>query len=112
MPEPAAKSPKMYPMGDHLVVTLIEEDKTIRTKSGVEFFVPDSAQDKPNRGEVVAVGEGRVLPDGTLRGIKLKPKDRILFSKYAGNPFSLVDGEGVKRDYLSISYDDVLVVIG
>lgn len=101
----------MTPVGDHLVVTLLENETEIRTKSGIVFAVPDQAQDKPNRGEVIAVGEGRVLSDGTVRAIKIALGSKILFSRYAGNQFTLTGPDGVRRDYLSISYDDVLVVL-
>ena len=91
----------MRPIGDHVLVTPIPEE----TKIG-SFVIPDSAKDKPNRGSVVAVGEGRVLPDGTARPIKLSEGDRVIFSKYAGNEFS-----DAGTDYILISFDDVLAVL-
>ena len=96
----------MRPIGDHLIVTLINEDATITTDSGIVFAVPDTALDKPNRGEVVAVGEGRILPDGTLRPIPLKTGDRILFSRYAGSDFKLDN-----VIYLVLSFDDILAIL-
>ena len=101
----------MRPIGDHIVVTTIEDDKKLKTLSGVELYLPDVVGDKPNRGVIVAVGEGRVLPDGSLRPINIKKGETVLFSKYAGNVFHLVDSTGARREYLSISYDDILVVL-
>jgi len=98
-------------MGDHLIVETIPEDSELRTESGIVFAIPDSAQDKPCRGMVIAVGSGRHLPDGTLRKIDIHPGEKVLFSKYAGNVFSVADPKKGKIEYLSISYDDVLVVL-
>lgn len=94
----------MKPMGDHVVVTLIEDDKFVTLASGLVLEKPDTALDKPNRGEVMSVGEGRFLPDGTLRPIPLAIGDKVLFSKYAGSDFKLDN-----TLYLVISYDDILV---
>jgi chaperonin GroES len=94
----------MQAIGDHIVVTLIEEDKFITTESGVVFEKPDASLDKPNRGLVVALGEGRLLANGTLRPVPLVVGDKVLFSKYAGADFKL---DNVL--YLVLSTDDVLV---
>jgi chaperonin GroES len=96
----------MRPIGDHVLVTPIPEDDELVAPGGTRFVLADSAKDKPNRGKVVAVGDGRVLPSGQLRPINLKPGERVLFSKYAGNEFSM----GGER-YIILSHDDVLIVL-
>ncbi len=107
----ADKKPKnldvkgMRPVGDHVLVTPIPEDDEL-VHGTLRLVLADTAKDKPNRGVVVSVGEGRILPDGTIRPIGLKAGDRLLFSKYAGNEF---DRGG--ETYLVISYDDILVVL-
>lgn len=95
----------MKPIGDHVLVTPIAEDTTVKHGT-LELVIPDTAQDKPNRGTVVSVGEGRIGSDGKLRPIKLKKGEKVLFSKYAGNEFRL--GE---TQYIILSYDDILVVL-
>lgn len=98
----------MTPIGDHILVTPIAEDAVWTRADGTKssLVIPEIAQDKPNRGIIASVGEGRVLTDGTLRRIKLSKGDRVLFSKYAGNEFS-----SGGQQYIVISYDDVLVVL-
>ena len=96
----------MRPIGDHVLVTPIAEDDEIVAPGGTKFLLADTAKDKPNRGKVISVGEGRTNPDGTCRTIRLSPDDRILFSKYAGNEFTL----GAEH-YIILSYDDVLIVL-
>ena len=92
----------LRPIGDHVLVTPIPEETRIGS-----FVIPDTAQDKPQRGTVVAVGEGRLDVHGVLRPILLKTGDKILFSKYAGNEFK---NEG--EPYIILSYDDILVILG
>jgi chaperonin GroES len=93
---------EIQPIGDHILVIPIPEDKEMKHGT-LTLVVPETAQDKPNRGTVVAVGEGRIV-DGKLRPINLKPGQKVLFSKYAGNDFRL--GE---TSYIVISHDDILV---
>lgn len=93
----------MQAIGDHIIVSLIEDDRIIKTESGIEFAVPDTSLDKPNRGKIVALGEGRPMPDGSPRPIPLAIGDKILFSKYAGSDFKLNN-----TLYLVLSYDDIL----
>ena len=71
------------------------------------LFIPDSAKEKPQEGQVVAVGAGRVTDDGTKLAPALKEGDRILFGKYSGSEVTL-DGE----DFLVMKEDDVLGVVG
>lgn len=96
----------MKPVGDHVLVTPIPEESEFIGKSGVKLYIPDSAKDKPNRGVVVSVGDGRILNDGKIRPIKLKKDQKVLFSKYAGNEFTLDN-----TPYIILSYDDILVVL-
>jgi chaperonin GroES len=90
------------PLYDRIVVKRIEERET--TRRGI--IIPDSAQEKPHEGEVIAVGHGKRLEDGTLVALDLKAGDRILFAKYSGNDVKL-DSE----EYLVMREDDVLGVL-
>lgn len=93
---------KIRPLYDRIVVKRIEEQET--TRSGI--IIPDSAQEKPQEAEVVAVGNGKRLEDGKLVPIIVKVGDRILFGKYSGNEIR-VDGQ----EYLIMREDDVLGVL-
>jgi chaperonin GroES len=93
---------KIRPLYDRIVVKRIEEQET--TRSGI--IIPDSAQEKPQEAEVVAVGHGKRLEDGTLVALDVKVGDRILFGKYSGNDIR-VDGQ----EYLIMREDDVLGVL-
>ena len=79
---------KIRPLHDRVIVKRIEE--TRKTASGI--VIPDSATEKPEQGEVIAVGSGKVLQDGTVRPMQLKAGDRVLFGKYSGQTVK-VDGE-------------------
>jgi chaperonin GroES len=79
---------KIRPLHDRVIVKRIEEQR--KTPSGI--VIPDSATEKPEQGEVLAVGGGKVLSDGTVRALQLKVGDRILFGKYSGQTVK-VDGE-------------------
>lgn len=96
----------MRPIGDHVLVTPIAEDDELIAPGGTRFLLADTAKDKPNRGKIVAIGEGRFMPDGSFRPIRLSPGDRILFSKYAGNEFTL----GAEH-FIILSHDDILIVL-
>ena len=93
---------KIRPLYDRIVVKRIEEQET--TRSGI--IIPDSAQEKPQEAEVMAIGHGKRLEDGTLVALDVKVGDRILFGKYSGNEIR-VDGE----EYLIMREDDVLGVL-
>lgn len=79
---------KLRPLYDRVIVKRIEHER--QTASGI--VIPDSATEKPEQGEVLGVGNGRVLPDGSLRALQLKVGDLVLFGKYAGQTVKL-DGE-------------------
>jgi chaperonin GroES len=90
------------PLYDRIVVKRIEEQET--TRKGI--IIPDSAKEKPQEGEVMAVGRGKRLEDGKLVDLDVKAGDRILFGKYSGNEITLQGTE-----YIIMREDDVLGVL-
>src|SRR2546421_12844262 len=93
---------KLTPLHDRVVVKRIEEQETVR--GGI--IIPDSAKEKPQEGEVVAVGNGKRLEDGKLVALDVKVGDRILFGKYSGSDIKL-DGD----EYMIMREDEVLGVL-
>ena len=93
---------KIRPLQDRILVKRVQEEE--RTKGGI--IIPDSAKEKPVEGEVIAVGNGKVQEDGTVRKLDVKAGDRILFGKYSGTEVKL-DGE----EHLILREDDILGVI-
>jgi chaperonin GroES len=91
------------PLYDRIIVKRSEEEESIR--NGI--FIPDSAKEKPQEGEVVAVGRGRRLDDGQIVPLDVKTGDRVLFGKYTGSE-TKVDG----AEYTIMREDDVLAVLG
>ena len=94
---------QMRPLHDRVLVKRLEEQDE---KHG-SIVIPDSAKEKPQEGEVIAVGTGRVTEDGKLLPLAVKAGDRILFGKYSGSEVKL-DGE----EYLIMKEEDVLGVLG
>ncbi len=90
---------KIVPLGDKVVVRRQEAETT--TSGGI--VLPDSAQDKPQRGEVIAVGDGHVKNDGTKLPLTVKEGDRVIFSAYGGDEIKLGDEE-----YLLLRESDIL----
>jgi chaperonin GroES len=90
------------PLYDRIVVKRIEEQET--TRNGI--IIPDSAKEKPQEGEVMAVGHGKRLEDGTLVALDVKIGDRVLFGKYSGTETKVVGTE-----YIIMREDDVLGVL-
>lgn len=90
------------PLGDRLVVKQLPSEEV--TKSGI--VLPDTAKEKPQQAEVIAVGPGRVLDNGQRQPMEVKVGDKILYSKYAGNEVK-IDGE----EYLILREIDVLAII-
>jgi chaperonin GroES len=90
------------PLYDRIVVKRIESTETMQGG----LYIPDSAKEKPQEGEVVAVGKGKRLEDGKVIALDVKPGDRILFGKYSGSDIKL-DGE----EYLIMREDEVLGVL-
>jgi len=94
---------KLRPLYDKIVVKRMEEQEQ-RTASGI--IIPDTAKEKPQIGEVIAVGDGKLLNNGQVVAPKVKPGDKVVFNKYAGTEIEL-DGE----KYLIMSEDEVLAII-
>ena len=90
------------PLHDRVVIRRTEEEKT--SPGGI--VIPDSATEKPIKGEVVAVGNGKVLDNGEMRALDLKAGDKVLFGKYSGTEVK-VEGE----ELLVMREDDVMAVI-
>jgi chaperonin GroES len=93
---------KVRPLHDRLVVRRIEEKET--AKGGI--IIPDTAKEKPQEGEVIAAGNGKVLENGTKVALDVKVGDKILFGKYSGTDIR-IDGE----DVLILREDEVLAVL-
>ena len=92
----------LRPLQDRLIVERIEEDD--KTASGI--IIPDAAKEKPQSGKVIAVGNGKVLEDGSVRPLDVKAGDTILFGKYAGTEIKIENEER-----LIMREDDVLAVV-
>jgi chaperonin GroES len=93
---------KIRPVGDRLVVKPAAKEEI--TRSGI--VIPDTAKEKPQEGEVIAVGSGKLLDNGDRVPMEIKVGDRVLYAKYGGTEFKL-DGE----DYLVMRESDVLAVL-
>jgi len=93
---------KVRPLHDRLLVRRIEEKET--AKGGI--IIPDTAKEKPQEGEVLAVGSGKILDNGTKVALDVKVGDKILFGKYTGTDIK-IDGEEV----LILREDEVLAVL-
>src|SRR3546814_55367 len=91
------------PLFDRVVIQRMEEEKM----SAGGIVIPDSATEKPIKGEVVAVGEGKTLDNGSLRAPKVKVGDKVLFGKYSGTEVKL-DG----TDLLVVKEDDIFAILG
>ena len=93
---------KIRPLHDRVIVKRLEEEK----KSAGGILIPDNAAEKPDQGEVIAVGKGKILEDGKVRPLDVKVGDRILFGKYSGST--------VKVDlieYLVMREEDIMGVV-
>jgi chaperonin GroES len=93
---------KIKPLYDRILVKRLEEQE--KTAGGL--YIPDSAKEKPLEALVVAVGNGKIQEDGSLRKLEVKAGDKILFSKYSGSDIK-IDG----AEHLILREDDVLAVI-
>ena len=93
---------KIKPLHDRAVIRRLEDQRT--SPGGI--VIPDSAAEKPIRGEVVAVGKGKILENGTVRPMDVKVGDKVLFGKYAGTEIK-VDGE----ELVVMREDDIMAVI-
>jgi chaperonin GroES len=93
---------KLRPLHDRIVVKRLDNEN--KTASGI--VIPDNAAEKPDQGEVIAVGNGKILDDGKVRALDVKVGDKILFGKYSGQTVK-VDGD----ELLVLREDDVMAVI-
>lgn len=93
---------KLKPLHDRILVKRLDSEE--KTSGGL--YIPDSAKEKPLQGQVIAVGKGKLLEDGSVRALEVKEGDRILFGKYAGTEIKL-SGE----EHLILREDDVLGIV-
>ena len=94
----------LKPLGDRVIVKPAEAEE--QTKSGL--FIPDTAKEKPQRGEVVAVGEGKLKDDGTRVPIDVQVGDTVIYSKYGGSEVKI---DGVEYKILDAERDIIAVVV-
>jgi chaperonin GroES len=93
---------KLKPLNDRVVVKRVEEEE--KTAGGI--IIPDTAKEKPVQGEVISVGNGKLMEDGSRRPLDVKAGDRVLFSKYAGTDIKVEGAE-----LLIMREDDILAII-
>jgi chaperonin GroES len=93
---------KLNPLGTHVIISRFEEEE--KTTSGI--IIPDTAKEKPQKGKVIAVGKGKILPNGKQVSLEVKKGDIVLFGKFSGDEFK-IDGE----NYLIMEEDDILAVL-
>jgi chaperonin GroES len=93
---------KLKPLNDKILLKRVEAES--KTKSGI--VLPETAKEKPKRGTVIAVGDGKLLEDGTRAKFQVKKGDEVIFASYAGTEVKIDDVE-----YLILSEDEVLAVI-
>jgi len=93
---------KVRPLHDRVIVKRVEEEE--KTKGGI--IIPDTAKEKPIEGNVIAVGKGKILENGTQQPLEVKEGDKILFGKYAGTEIK-IEGE----EHLIMREDDIIAVV-
>ena len=98
-----ASATKLRPLGDRVVIQPTPREEM--TKSGI--VLPDTAKEKPQEGNVLAVGPGRILDDGKRETVDVKVGDKVLYAKYAGTEFKVDENE-----LLIVSQKDILAVVG
>ncbi len=94
---------KIQPLGDRVVVKPLEAES--KTKGGI--VLPDTAKEKPQEGEIVAVGKGKVLDNGTVQALEVKVGDKVLYGKYSGNEITTKEGE----ELLIMREEDILAIL-
>ncbi len=99
----SAGEPKLVPLGDRVVL----KRAAAETKTAGGIVLPDSATDKPQRGEVISVGEGHTKNNGKQVSLTVKAGDQVIFSSYAGDEFKIGD-----ETYLLMRESDILAVVG
>ncbi|MEE8448637.1 MAG: co-chaperone GroES [Thermodesulfobacteriota bacterium] len=93
---------KIKPLHDRVIVKRLTEEE--KTKGGI--IIPDTAKEKPIEGKIVAVGDGKILDNGTKVPLNVKSGDRVLFGKYAGTEVTIED-----KEHLIMREDDILGII-
>ena len=92
----------VQPLGDRVLVKALESEE--RTKAGI--VLPDTAKERPSKGEIIAVGTGRVFEDGSRKPLPVQVGDKIIFGKYAGTEVKIKDAE-----YLILREEDILAIL-
>jgi len=93
---------KIRPLADKVLVQRLEAEN--KTAGGI--VLPDTAKEKPQRGKIISVGQGKMLDDGTVRKPQVKKGDSVLFTSYAGTDVKIAD-----KEYLIMSESDIMAVI-
>jgi chaperonin GroES len=93
---------KIKPLHDRILAKRLQEQE--KTAGGI--YIPDTAQEKPIEAKIIAIGDGKILEDGTIRKLTVKVGDRVLYGKYSGNEVK-IDGE----EHLILREEDILAVI-
>ena len=96
------KNKKFRPLSDRVLLKRVEEEN--KTSGGI--IIPDTAKEKPQEGEVIAVGNGKMAEDGTIRELTLKVGDRVLFGKYSGTEIKL-DGQ----EHVIVREEEILGIL-
>ncbi len=94
---------KLQPLADRIVVKPLEAQE--KTKGGI--VLPDTAKEKPQEGEVMAVGKGKVLDSGNVQPLEVKVGDKVLYGKYSGSEVTTKEGD----EYLIMREDDILAIL-
>ncbi|MBI3009630.1 MAG: co-chaperone GroES [Candidatus Omnitrophica bacterium] len=97
-----ASSLKLKPIGERVIVQRLGSVE----KSRGGLYLPDSAQEKPQEGKVIAVGTGRLLKDGKVIPLSVKAGDRIIFGKYSGSEIKVDE-----KEYVFLNEDDILAIV-
>jgi len=98
----AKAAPKIRPLGEKVLIKRLEAEE--KTKGGI--VLPDTAKEKPQKGTVLAVGDGKLLDDGKRGSFQVKPGDKVLFASYAGTEIK-VDGQ----EYMLMDESDILAIL-
>ena len=98
----SSTSLKLKPIGDRVIVQRLGSAE--KTKTGL--YLPDSAQEKPQEGKVIAVGSGKMLKNGKVVPLSVKAGDKIIFGKYSGSEIKVDD-----KEYVFLSEDDILAIV-
>lgn len=94
---------KLQPLHDRVIIKRLESE----TKSAGGIVIPDTAKEKPMKGEVIAVGKGRTLDNGQIVAPTVKAGDKVLIGKYAGSEFKIDDVE-----YVAVKEDEIIAIVG